>query len=955
MAQDRSRSAFDVRTPKHWSSLQAQQGRLLSDDDWNEADAIAQDDARHTRAHVIGPAGSPDAGFQLANPRAPGGAIDFDLLPGTMYAGGLRATLEQSEAFSLQRDWLQQPASERPALGATERIDLAYLEVWQQPVTAVEDSELQEVALGGPDSSVRIRTMRRVGLRANVATESCAAAWAGFVASLGGLGPDNELLNTATLAIGYVPNTGPATDLCSPAAQLGYLGAENQAIRVEIGLGNTFLWGFDNASPLYRVQVTTDGTGAQVIHFVSPPRDEAHWPLAQQIVELLPWSAVLPNGEKVAAPSAGLLTRVTASYDPNTQNLKVTPTVPAGFGATWQARADAATLGTAASAFFYLRVWNRGADTASPPQIAFTPGVAVPLTGTGLQVTFGGATLRQGDFWIIAARPGQPAKVVPWRLETGRIAEGVRRFYAPLGLIHWRPAGSHTVFDCRPTFDPLTRPRGCCVILSPTSGWEHAVDEVDEDADLCLCFQPGDYTTARTLVLRNHNVKVHGAGGASRIHGAGIETVLRFEGCKHVEISDLSIDARATLREGKAAPRPHLSGAITTVNCEHVAISGVTARCASGTVKNASCIAIYSELAAPIVLGSSARVRGCELIVGANQVGLSVINYGHVTIDDNMVHVDPSENAAMPAWWLQDLGFRRSFRRTLIYRFGIVDDKAGPVPGDATRLALGQLPIWLQTATQVARSWQAVASSRKFKLATTDSPQQRHLVVGEFLYELAADLIFSGGNIGRLGFPDFKTYITAMLALRTAATAVRTLAAQGIVVAGTAAHDVRITGNLVRDTPQGIHVATSAHRTRDPGAGAAASDTAGRVVIANNAVYVSLMPESVVERHGIFTGNCKSLVIEDNHLECEKLGAATRLHIDGIRCYGFLGKMAYITRNDMLGFNTGIRMAALNNLTAGSSSMWRVTENIASGANPIVDRALKVGVATNVVDSGNRG
>jgi hypothetical protein len=204
-------------------------------------------------------------------------------------------------------------------------------------------------------------------------------------------------------------------------------------------------------------------------------------------------------------------------------------------------------------------------------------------------------------------------------------------------------------------------------------------------------------------------------------------------------------------------------------------------------------------------------------------------------------------------------------------------------------------------------------------------------------------------------FPEFERYIADMLGLRTAATAVRTLAAQGIVVAGTAAHDVRITGNLVRDTPQGIHVAASARRVRNPGPGAAVFDTTGRVVISNNSVYVTLMPESAVERHGIFVGNCQSLVIEDNHLECEKLGAGVRLPIDGIRCYGFLGRMTYITRNDMIGFNTGIRIAPLNNLTTGPASMWRVVENIASGADPIVDRRLKVGIATNVIDTGNRG
>ncbi len=53
-----------------------------------------------------------------------------------------------------------------------------YLEVWQQPVTSVEDDELREVALGGPDTSVRLRTMRRVRVLPNIGSESCSAGWA---------------------------------------------------------------------------------------------------------------------------------------------------------------------------------------------------------------------------------------------------------------------------------------------------------------------------------------------------------------------------------------------------------------------------------------------------------------------------------------------------------------------------------------------------------------------------------------------------------------------------------------------------------------------------------------------------------------------------------------------------------------------------------------------------------
>ncbi len=103
--------------------MQAQQGRLLTDDDFNEADAITKEDIRRTRVDVIGTSGSPDDGFKIANPRVDGQPIDFDLLPGTIYVGGLRYQPRSTEAFTLQKDWLQQAAADGPALGNARRID----------------------------------------------------------------------------------------------------------------------------------------------------------------------------------------------------------------------------------------------------------------------------------------------------------------------------------------------------------------------------------------------------------------------------------------------------------------------------------------------------------------------------------------------------------------------------------------------------------------------------------------------------------------------------------------------------------------------------------------------------------------------------------------------------------------------------------------------------------------
>ncbi len=98
------------------------------------------------------------------------------------------------------------------------------------------------------------------------------------------------------------------------------------------------------------------------------------------------------------------------------------------------------------------------------------------------------------------------------------------------------------------------------------------------------------------------------------------------------------------------------------------------------------------------------------------------------------------------------------------------------------------------------------------------------------------------------------------------------LAAQGIVVGGTTADEVRLVGNTVRDSVQGIHVGVSAHRTRNPGADAGVSDSAGRITVRDNDVHIALMPESAVERHGIFVGNARSLIVQDNRLSCDRVG-----------------------------------------------------------------------------------
>src|SRR5687768_8928564 len=131
---DLSRAAFDAK--KRYASVRMQQGRVLLDDDFNDAERIQDEDERRALLDIVGPSGSPDDGFRVENGRVNSrGDMTFDILAGTLYLGGLRVWNPELEDFAQQPDWLQQPDSQR-AVPVHDRVDLVFLEVWRQGVTA---------------------------------------------------------------------------------------------------------------------------------------------------------------------------------------------------------------------------------------------------------------------------------------------------------------------------------------------------------------------------------------------------------------------------------------------------------------------------------------------------------------------------------------------------------------------------------------------------------------------------------------------------------------------------------------------------------------------------------------------------------------------------------------------------------------------------------------------------
>src|SRR5215471_895996 len=474
MGSDRTRVSFDER--QEYTSVVMQQGRVTLDADWNEAADIAREELRNETLDIVGTSGTPDNGYQILltnpNPNFPTPPFDFFVGPGTMYVGGVRAFLPSVVQYSeqIQARLPVEPPPPRPAewLDASDDPDwvdissftgnppvseFVYLFLREQEVSAVEDSDLKDVALGGPDTAQRTRLIQHI-VRLSTPSPDCAsglltaeARWTSE--GLAFQSTTMRLLSQASLQVAF--SQVGQTDLCLPQAQGGYLNADNQLIRVQISSSNTLLWGFDDASFLYRV---TAGLDNPTLTLPSAPPDAFHPPRSGQAVELLRSAAQLSNStpqrpQYVASPT-GLVFTLGTPYQPADQAV----TLPASLSS------DPEYVDPNQTPQLFLRVWEQ--------QLPFTPGVPVALGTTGLQVTVQAASGRPfhvGDYWLFAVRPSTPQQVYPESyLSAPQPPEGPRLWACPLAVIEQTaqsppaspPGEQFTVVNCRNSFPPLT-------------------------------------------------------------------------------------------------------------------------------------------------------------------------------------------------------------------------------------------------------------------------------------------------------------------------------------------------------------------------------------------------------------------------------------------------------------------------------------------------------------------
>ena len=230
-----SKISFDAE--KRYSGVYQQQGRMLTDADWNNLVDILKGHLAEALKDVVGN-GSPRNGSLTVT-------SDRNIQLGDLYMDGLRAVLPGRGTIAASK---QPDLPKSPDLSATGPY-VVYADVWERSLTALEDSGLRDPGLNGADTCTRTQTMLQI--------KTCAAD----------VNPEKDIpqKGDAELSLDLHDNL-EAGDPCDPCAGVVGAGAGrvgNYLFRLEVHavIGNaaqptglTLKWSSENGAEQYEAK-----------------------------------------------------------------------------------------------------------------------------------------------------------------------------------------------------------------------------------------------------------------------------------------------------------------------------------------------------------------------------------------------------------------------------------------------------------------------------------------------------------------------------------------------------------------------------------------------------------------------------------------------------------------------------------------------------------------------------
>ncbi|HZS45945.1 MAG TPA: DUF6519 domain-containing protein [Blastocatellia bacterium] len=530
MKADFTRDTFDPN--KHFSRVLKQQGRVSLDADDNEQASILVHYLRTLTRDLTGPYGAPleEGGFKLI----------FDnngkltITEGRYYVDGIMIGNEQDCLYIGQPDY---PLPKTDKFG--QELDkhsgepfFLYLDVWERLVTSIEDDDIREKALGGPDTCARAKVVWQVkawaesdikktlegskrivllnqdkAALANSASRAQLAIDAKPAASIAPAAPAASAAPAATAqptATREPVQTAPAADNTDIDCQtaLGLLnGISNALLAARIDPGRKIedaciispdakYRGFENQ--LYRVEIH-DGS--------NPGPATFKWSRDNGSV-CTSWLGTSGNDLQVAS-SRGFEAGNWIELSDDTSDLnglpgvlvKLTNVEPGKLSVDPNSFTQSGALDwSKAGAHPKVRRW----DQVQTEKTTLTNGViAVQEKSTvtwidledGIQIQFGDAgQYRTGDYWLIPARVATGTIEWPATLDTAtkkmvpnqELPDGIEHHYAPLGFVQWNSLGQFDIKSCRCEFVPYR----ACFDMGTVSQTGKLLTETDIDSDI---------------------------------------------------------------------------------------------------------------------------------------------------------------------------------------------------------------------------------------------------------------------------------------------------------------------------------------------------------------------------------------------------------------------------------------------------------------------------------------
>src|SRR5215211_112771 len=588
MAGDYTRLTY--RPEDDHSAVLMQQGRVQLDEDWNELMELVERRLRVETVDVIGRVGVPQQtlqGFKIGGTVSTGLTIGL----GRCYVDGLLAENrgtgdEEHEPVWGERvhenptPYLNQPYL-KPAPNPPGGADpyLLYLDVWERELTAAEDPDLVEPAVG-VDTATRLQTVWAVRFAENVgAGVTCDSGWEGVSKWVELTRPSG-----ARLTSGAQGAAAPA-DPCHVSPAGGYRGVDNRLYRVEVhddgsrtGRPPSFKWSRDNAAVAAEVRSMSDET--QTVVTVGVRRIGRDGTLRFKDGD---W-VELTDDQRELSGLPGVMGKIAPNgVDAQANELTLVGPLEAKVDATRHAR---------------VRRWDQQAQVNPNHgviEIGTTPSGTPFELEHGVKVSFdleAPGTWHVGDYWVFAARAGaEQGTVEELQNEPPR---GVRHHYCRLAVIE---NGAPT--DCRVIYPP-DRPEllPCCdcdICVTPASHADgtltiqDAIDKVERIGGK-LCLGVGTYKITETIRIWNAR--------SFQIAGKGVRTVIEHRGdgpaidvftSTEVTIDHLSVvEARAKRAEVDVGVAVRNSIGVTIQRCflgEAVALTGPKGKLGESTAK----------------------------------------------------------------------------------------------------------------------------------------------------------------------------------------------------------------------------------------------------------------------------------------------------------------------------------------------------------------------------------